>query len=79
MPMSWLREFQSECEYLDALWTAHQDGDCQEFVKYGTCQYCDEERERQQWEEKQKDRVDRCSGCGMVLKEEWNSICPRCR
>jgi hypothetical protein len=56
MAMSWLKEFESECDYLNALYEAHQDGNCQEFVKHGTCRYCDEERERRQWEEKQKQR-----------------------
>src|SRR4030095_4454798 len=65
--MGWLKEFQSEEDYLDALWTAHQDGECQEFVKYGECKFCVDEREKRQWEEKLEDDK-RAQACADAFK-----------
>ena len=46
-------EYQSEKEYLDALYDAHLDGLCQEFLKQSTyCTYCQLELDRIHYEEK---------------------------
>ena len=47
--MGWLKEFESEDDYLDALWITHQEGVCSDFVKREECYYCRLEREREQY------------------------------
>lgn len=46
-------EFESETDYLDALYEAHLDGVCSEFLRLSNyCTYCDLERMRQAFEER---------------------------
>lgn len=71
--MGWLKEFESEEDFLDALWDAHQDGQCREFLKGGECTYCILESDRQKWEDK-KGKGGKMNLSELDCLEVWMSI-----